>query len=267
MKWPNTLVAIRHGESAYNIQKVAQEDDPQYQEFKKIYNQFEKNPDKYGDVAREMAQLILRGGKYRLAKGDHLTQLTDHGKWQAETTGNALAEMDREEVPLPDIIMVSPYLRTKQTLGHLAIGWPELDQVQTVEEERLREQEHGLRALYGDWRVYNVLHPEQMDLRHMQGAYWYRHVQGENIPDVRERTRSLIGTIARDYSERNVWWITHHLTKLSLRANFERFGEEEFLRLDSHEKPVNCGVTIYKGDPDQGSDGRLILDQYNTKLY
>lgn len=267
MKWPNTLVLIRHGESAYNIQKIAQEEDPEYQEFKKLYNRFERNPDKYGEAAREMARLILKEGKYRLPKGDHETPLTDHGKWQAETTGRALAEMSRNTMPLPDIIMVSPYKRTKQTLGHLAIGWPELADVRTIEESRLREQEHGQRALYGDWRVYNVLHPEQMELRQMQGAYWYRHLQGESVEDVRERTRSLIGTVIRDFHEQNVWWVTHHLTKLSLRANFERFGEEKFLQLDADEKPVNCGVTIYKGDPDKGTDGKLLLDQYNTQLY
>lgn len=263
MKWPNTLVAIRHGESAYNSQKVLQEDDPQYREFKKVYNKFERHPNKYGDLAREMAKVILDSGKYRFSHGDHETPLTDKGKWQAETTGRKLAEI----LPLPDMIMVSPYLRTKQTLGHLAIGWPELKDVHTVEEERLREQEHGIRAIYGDWRIFNVFHPEQFELRTMQGAYWYRHPQGENIPDVRERTRSLIGTIVREYYEQDIWWVTHHLTKLSLRANFERFGADEFLRLDSDEKPVNCGVTIYRGYPKKGKDGKLLLDQYNTKLY
>src|SRR5581483_10344401 len=113
----------------------------------------------------------------------------------------------------------------------------------------------------------NVMHPEQYELRKMQGAYWYRHPQGESVDDVRERNRSLISTLVREYSEQDVWLITHHLTKLSLRANLERFGEEEFLRLDSEEKPVNCGVTIYRGDPALGRDGKLVLDKYNQQLY
>lgn len=264
MKWPNTLVAIRHGQSAYNVQKLKQEDDPLYQEFKTAYNRFEKNPEKHREVALALAKEVLSKGSYRFNHGDHDTPLTDVGVQQAEVTGRELANT---ELPLPDVIMVSPYLRTRQTLGHMAVGWPALESVTTVEEERLREQEHGLRAVYGDWRIFNVMFPDQYHLRQMQGAYWYRHPQGKNIPDVRERTRSLIGTVVRDYSERNVWWITHHLTKLSLRANFERFGAEEFLRLDQDEKPVNCGVTIYSGNPGAGSDGHLELGAYNRQLY
>lgn len=263
MKWPNNLVAIRHGQSAYNVQKLRQEDDPLYAEFKTAYNRFERNPDKYRDPALELARIIHSDGKYRFSHGDHDTPITEEGQHQAEITGRELAKI----LPLPDIIMVSPYLRTKQTLGHMAIGWLELTEVKTVEEERLREQEHGLRAVYGDWRIFNVMFPEQWELRQMQGAYWYRHPQGENVPDVRERTRSLISTVIRDYHEQDVWWVTHHLTKLSLRANFERFGAEEFLHLDENEKPINCGVTIYRGDPKQGKDGKLILDRYNQKLY
>lgn len=263
MKWPNTLVAIRHGQSAYNVQKIRQEDDPLYQEFKAAYDNFEENPDKHRDAALALAKEIWAEGSYRFPHGDHDTPLTEEGERQAEITGRELAKI----LPLPDIIMVSPYLRTKQTLGHMAVGWPELSEAVTVEEERLREQEHGLRALYGDWRIFNVIFPEQYQLRQMQGAYWFRHPQGENIPDVRERTRSLIGTVIREYHEQDVWWVTHHLTKLSLRANFERFGADEFLRLDAEEKPINCGVTIYRGEPKLGKDGKLVLDKYNQQLY
>lgn len=263
MKWPNTLVAIRHAESAYNHQKRLQEEDPLYQQFIKAYNRYEKNPDKNREAALELAQQLHASGKYRFMHGDHDTPITEEGERQARITGAKLAEI----LPLPDIIMVSPYRRTWQTLGQMAVGWPELKEVKTVEEERLREQEHGLRAVYGDWRIFNVMFPDQMELRRLQGPYWYRHQQGENVPDVRERTRSLIGTAIREYHEQDIWWFTHHLTKLSLRANLERFGAEEFLRLDEEEKPVNCGATIYRGNPKQGRDGKLVLDVYNQKLY
>ncbi|HVO86449.1 MAG TPA: histidine phosphatase family protein [Candidatus Binatia bacterium] len=263
MKWPNTLVAIRHGQSAYNVQKIKQEADPTYVEFMQAYDRFEEDPEKNRDEALAIAKLLHAEGNYRFSSGDHDTPITAEGERQAEVTGRELANI----LPLPDVIMVSPYLRTRQTLGHMAMGWPELSGVETIEEERLREQEHGLRAVYGDWRIFNVMFPDQFELRRMQGPYWYRHLQGENVPDVRERTRSLIGTVIREYSEQDVWWITHHLTKLSLRANFERFGAEEFLRLDEEEKPVNCGVTIYRGMPELGKDGKLELDAYNQQLY
>jgi len=61
--------------------------------------------------------------------------------------------------------------------------------------------------------------------------------------------------------------ITHHLTILATRATFERLSPEQFLHLDRHEKPVNCGVTRYVGNPERGSQGRLELDEYNKQHF
>ena len=87
------------------------------------------------------------------------------------------------------------------------------------------------------------------------------------MPDVRERNRSIINTVIREYSGQNVMMVTHHLSILAFRANFERLGEQGFIDLDQHEKPINCGVTIYRGNPDMGEEGRLLLDTYNERLY
>ena len=61
--------------------------------------------------------------------------------------------------------------------------------------------------------------------------------------------------------------VTHHLTILSMRANFERLDAAEFQRLDREEKPINCGVTLYKGRPYAGENGKLVLEAYNKKYY
>lgn len=259
MKWPETLTVVRHGESEYNVLKHIKEEDPLYIEFKKAYNRRKKDPER----ARKLALQIHEGEKYLLKKGDHKTELTDNGKQQAEITGRKLADL----IELPEIIFVSPYERTHQTLGNMAIGWPELSTVPMIEDERLREQEHGLAILYNDWRIFQVLHPEQDDLRQYEGEYWYRYPQGENIPDTRERLRSWLGALTRDYAGQDVLTISHHLTILGLRANLERFGAQQYIDFDKNEKPVNCGVTIYRGNKDLGSDGKLILDKYNQQLY
>jgi broad specificity phosphatase PhoE len=75
-----------------------------------------------------------------------------------------------------------------------------------------------------------------------------------------------VNTLIREYAGKRVLAVTHHLTILAIRAQLERLGPEEFIALDRNEKPINCGVTIYRGDPNQGEDGRLILAQYNQKL-
>jgi broad specificity phosphatase PhoE len=73
--------------------------------------------------------------------------------------------------------------------------------------------------------------------------------------------------IIRDYSEQNVLAVTHHIWLLALRANLEHLDVAGYIDLDKNHKPINCGVTIYRGDPDQGRNGKLILDTYNERLY
>lgn len=249
MKWPETLTVVRHGESEYNALKGLKDADPKHQKFKLAYERRNENPAEAVALARE----IHEEGTFVLPTGDHDTPLSQLGKEQAKETGIRLISL----IKLPDVIFVSPYDRTYQTLAHMANGWPELTKVKVIEEERLREQEHGLALLYNDWRVFNLLHPDQEKLHDIQGPYWYRYPQGENVPDVRERIRSWIGAVTRDYSNQNALAVTHHLSILALRANLERLNAVQFRHLDENEKPINCGVTIYRGNQNQGQDGRL----------
>jgi broad specificity phosphatase PhoE len=139
-----------------------------------------------------------------------------------------------------------------------------------VPEERIREKSPGLAALYNDWRVFNILHPEQKryrDLFKNLADYWYAYPNGENVHHARELIRAWVNTLVREYAGKKVLAVSHHLTILAIRAQLERLGPEEFVALDRNEKPINCGVTIYRGDPDQGEDGRLVLAKYNEKLY
>lgn len=256
MKWPETLTLVRHDSSAYNVLKPLKKESLLYQEFEKSY---EKDPD--SDQSRRLANEVIEN--FSLKYGDHNTPLAAGAGIQAEKMATNL----KKRINLPDIIFVSPYERTTTTLEKMTKGWPELRNVKIIQEERITEQDHGLAILYSDWKVFNVLHPEQRELYSRQGAYRYRYPQGENIPDVRERLRSWTNTLTRDYSEQNVMVISHHLSILSFRSNLERLDEKEFLRLDDEEKPINAGVTIYKGDPNIGTNGRLILEEYNLKLY
>jgi 2,3-bisphosphoglycerate-dependent phosphoglycerate mutase len=256
MKWPASVTLIRHGQSDYNVLRKKKDQDPDYRRFKTAYNR-----DLGSAETRELAELML--ARYALKVSDELTPLTDEGMAQSVATGAALGREDS----LPDVIFFSPYLRTVKTLDGMKQGWPELGGVKCVADDRIREQEHGLSNLYNDWRIFDVMHPEQAALRKLMGSYYYRYPQGESVLDVRDRTRVVNSMLIRECSGLHVWLVTHHLTILSYRANQERLSPQEFIRLDEHEKPVNCGVTRYVGKPTLGRDGRLVLGIYNQKMY
>lgn len=256
MKWPRSLTLVRHGESAFNAMKKAKGNDPRYRRFEEEY---QRDP----ESGRTQKLALQIWNDFPLKISDAQTPLTPVGERQATTTGVVLSNTTRP----PKVIAVSPYLRTRETLRFLTIGWPKLAEVEVYEEERLREMEIGLRGLYHDWMIFNALYPEQRQLREQEGGYWYRLPQGENVPDLRARLHSWLGTIIREFAGEDVLAVTHHMTILGVRANLERWGEAEFTNVDHNEKPVNCGVTLYHCDPEKGRGGKLELAFYNRKYY
>ena len=251
------MMLIRHDTSAYNMLKEQKVDDPLYKEFLVAWDR-----DKGALMTKWLAEQVVE--KFSLVVGDADTPLADAEGKQARATGGALSWLSMET---PDVIFVSPYKRAWLTLKHLKRGWPALRKIKIVEDDRLREQEHGLALLYNDWRVFHALHPKQRLLYELEGPYDYCYPQGENIPRVRDRQRSIMSTIIRDYAEQDVLVVTHHKSILSIRANLERLNKRQFIRLDERDKPINCGVTRYLGYPNEGKDGKLRLEFYNKKFY
>jgi broad specificity phosphatase PhoE len=257
MKWPVELVLVRHAQSQYNVLRGMKSSDPLFAAFQAAYEE-----DYRSDVAKQLAKEVRK--KYGLGVNDADTRLTPDGVAMAQATAEVLK---KRKMKLPHVVFVSPYLRTMETFGCMKLGWPELGEVKMVPDDRIREQEHGLSLLYNDWRVFHVMHPEQKELRDLMGPYWYQFPQGESVSQVRDRIRSFITTLVREYSGMRVMLVTHHLTILSIRATLERLTPQQFIELDEGEKPINCGVTLYSGDAGAGRDGRLQLKVYNQKLY
>ncbi len=264
MKWPNSLTFIRHGESHYNFLKLQKSNDADYLKFREIFDRdfaIAEDENWPSEELKTLARKIWQ--KTKLAVSDYDTPLTKNGFDQARKTGQELSKV----ALIPDVIYVSPYLRTRQTLDAIKQGWPGLADIKTVSEERVREQEHGVATVFNDWRVHYVLEPLQGLLYKLEGDYEYRFSNGENKADVRDRVRSFLSTLIRERAGQNVFVVSHHLTLLCLRANLERWDREQFMETDKFNKPINCGVTVYRGNTDFGSDGKLVMDIYNKKLY
>lgn len=264
MKWPTSLTFIRHGESAYNYLKISKRQNPEYEKFCDLFDKEFKDAQDGNwpsEELKSLARKIWQG--MRLDVSDYNTPLTENGISQAQATGRELKNL----ISLPDVIYVSTYLRTRQTFDEIKKNWPELGNIKTTYEERIREQEHGMGTVFNDWRIYYVFNPLQGLLFKLEGDYEYRFLNGENKADVRDRARSFLATLTRENANQNVLVISHHLTLLCFRANLERWDREKFIETDETEKPINCGVTIYKGHPDKGQNGKFLLETYNQKLY
>lgn len=106
MKWPASITLIRHAQSAYNELRLRKDRDPEYSRFKAMFN---KHPD--SSETRILAEKMR--AQYALNTSDYQTPLSKAGERQAEETGRSMWS----EVPIPDIVLVSPYLRTRETLG------------------------------------------------------------------------------------------------------------------------------------------------------
>ena len=261
MKWPVKLIIVRHGQSQFNSLKPQKDQDPRYQEFKALYEQCKRKNFAHSANAVGLAQQLQE--KYAMGISDERTPLTPTGHKQAYKTGRALSRL----LTTPDVVFVSPYLRTQQTLQGIVKGWPRLAGVKTIPDERIRERNIGLLEIYNDWRILNILNPDQGRLQTVQGEFYYRYPQGESIADVQFRNRQWFQTLTREFSGKTVLVVTHHLTLLSIRSLLERWTPKKFIHVDHHEKPRNCSVTIYREDPKQGTDGKLCLEAYNQIFY
>jgi broad specificity phosphatase PhoE len=280
-KWPNSITLIRHGETHANLDQVTEVEG--YAEFKKQFHSEYDNLTPFqvakrlfpSPKLRAMAEDILE--KWHPKVGDYETALTDKGWDQARKTGKGMAA---GKIEVPSMVYVSPYKRTLDTLAGMIEGWPELKEAMVLEDDRIREKEMGKLSVYGNWRLYDVFNPEYAMLYKMSSRYEFRSEGGESTLDVRGRTRGFISTVIREHGglqlpenkPENIVVVTHSMTILALRANFERWSREKFFYEDENNFPHNCGLTVYRGkvatgNSRRGQKGRLVLDENNIKLY
>jgi len=240
--------------------------DEKYLEFAKLYEEWASQPNIEEPSIKLKSLALSIEQRYSVKYSSPDTPVVDGPQKKfAIELGRRLLKTEEYD---PHVIFVSPYLRTRETLDFLMQGYPRLKSrnIRIYEDERIREQSRGLCDLYGDCRCFFVQYPEQLRLFKLEGPYWYKWPQGENVPEVRSRLRSWVSTLIREFAENPVWAVSHHLTLLALRANLERLTAEEFLRIDKEDKPVNLGVTKYVGKYRLGKEGRFVLRYYNKSF-
>ena len=227
-RWPSRLWIVRHGESA-------------------------------GNVARDAAH-AAGAERIELSHRDVDIPLSPLGEDQARALGRWFASA----VPAdrPDALLVSPYIRARQTLDLFrAQGGATGDDPVGID-ERLREKEFGILDGLTTSGVASV-YPDQAEFRRILGKFYHRPPGGESWCDVIFRLRSLMDTIALHYAGRRVMIVAHQVVVLCLRYVIENLTEEEILAIDHQGDVANCSVTEYRFDPEGPQGGALKLVRYN----
>jgi broad specificity phosphatase PhoE len=227
-RWPSRLWIVRHGESA-------------------------------GNVARDAAH-AAGAERIELSHRDVDIPLSPLGEDQARALGRWFASAVPDD--RPDALLVSPYIRARQTLDLFrAQGGATGDDPVGID-ERLREKEFGILDGLTTSGVASV-YPDQAEFRRILGKFYHRPPGGESWCDVIFRLRSLMDTIALHYAGRRVMIVAHQVVVLCLRYVIENLTEEEILAIDHHGDVANCSVTEYRFDPEGPQDGALQLVRYN----
>jgi ribonuclease H / adenosylcobalamin/alpha-ribazole phosphatase len=162
------------------------------------------------------------GNRERRFTTSHLTPLTQVGRQQARAAAEWLAKRCK-----PDLVVVSPYVRTRQT-GEIIAGHLGLD----VEvEDDLRERHMGILA----GQPYRIV---AVDPTFDRARYWlWRPAGGEDFRDVRARAGRVLDRLAETHRGRELVVVSHGGVMAALWAHASgNWGEASV--------PRNCGIII-----------------------
>ncbi len=165
--------------------------------------------------------------------------LSDTGREQAEAVGRWLAGLDADE--RPEIAVVSPYLRTRQT-AELALAGTGIE---TVVDERLRDRELGILDLLTGRGVEARL-PGEAARRKRLGKFYYRPPGGESWADVLLRLRALLRELRDDRPDGRVILFGHEATVLLIRYLCERLSEAELMAVAHATSVANTSISSWR---------------------
>lgn len=228
-RWPDRLWIVRHGESA-------------------------------GNVARNAAQ-AARLPRIDISHRDVDVPLSGLGMDQADSLGRWFAALPPES--RPDVLLVSPYLRARQTAGRiLSTGGLAPHALGPVSDERLREKEFGVLDRLTRYGIEQEF-PQQAELRRIMGKFYHRPPGGESWCDVVLRLRSALDTISLHHGGRRVMVVGHQVVVLCMRYLLEGMDEAGILAVDRQGDVANCSITEYAFDA-EANPGGMTLRRYNV---
>jgi 2,3-bisphosphoglycerate-dependent phosphoglycerate mutase len=161
--------------------------------------------------------------------------LSDTGREQAKAVNHWL----RDEKP--DIAVVSPYLRTRQTAQIALDGTG----VPAVVDERLRDRELGVLDLLTGRGVHARL-PDEAARRQRLGKFYYRPPGGESWADVLLRLRALLRELRDDHPGGRVLFFGHEATVLLVRYLTEALDEAQLMAVARATTIANASISSWR---------------------
>ncbi len=209
---------------------------------------------RHGESTGNVAAAAAETGRLEqidIPERDADVPLSDTGREQAAAVGTWLASRP------PDVVVVSPYLRTVQT-AETALA--DLGDIPVHRDERLRDRELGILDLLTTHGVQTRL-PDEAIRRKRLGKFYYRPPGGESWADVALRLRSLLGDLRRDHDGGRVLLFGHEAIVFLLRYLIEGLDERQLMELAHDGTIANCSVTTW-----ERSDGELRIVDF-AKVY
>ncbi|MGN6473087.1 MAG: histidine phosphatase family protein [Mycobacteriales bacterium] len=218
--WPQRLWFVRHAESLGNVANAA---------------------------ARKSHALRLE-----IESSDSQIGLSDHGVGQARALGRWMRALPADDQPTR--IVVSPYLRTRET-ARLLVTEAALEAVPLTMDERLRDREQGVldRLTAAGFREQYAAEAERRDY---VGKFWFRPAGGESWADVALRLRAALLDIRLNMPGERVLIVTHDVVILLARYILEQLAPEEATGWSG--QLHNCSLTAFQ----RVGDG-MDLDCFN----
>lgn len=287
-KIPDTkhITFVRHLESKYNEYKEIIKSDPQYNEFMTTE-----------DISRkkELAPLLLQDF-FRAVGIDYETWLSQKWHQQGEQISKTYAELIKKSPELfPDLICVSPYVRTRLTAHYFLknIWWLDIDFDKLIDEgqledlivwsfnnkdvvikidERIRERDHGsniapsfIRDFY-DWEksFHDLLTKEQREKIY----YYTSPAGGESQVQTNARAKEFLLRHYEQNKPKNIQVFSHHLTEIWALLSIFWGSFQIFYRLNEMRKPANGSLTVLSQIPKThvGQENKFRVSAYNLSL-
>lgn len=179
--------------------------------------------------------------------------LSDAGTDQARALGGGLREL-----PDPDLVWSSPYVRALET-ARLALEGAGLDLPIRVD-ERLRDRELGVLDLLTMQGV-QARFPQEAERRRWLGKFYHRPPGGESWADVALRLRSLLSDLDSAAEGRRVLLVCHDAVILLVRYVCEHLTEAQVLDIADRESVRNVSITrLVRPDAAQAWELRCFND-------